>query len=88
VKKFLKWFGISLGALVIVAFAILSYLAGSPRDALYMVRYALPQMHRGNLKIGDAAPDARLLELDGSSHFYIHQRIGARPLVLIFGSYT
>jgi hypothetical protein len=88
VRKFFKWFGIGLGALFLVAFALLSFMAGSPKDAVYMVRYALPHMHRGHLKIGDTAPDARLLELDGISHFYLHQRIGARPLVIIFGSYT
>ena len=88
VKKFVKWAGISLGALIVLAFAALSYLAGSPKDALYMVRYALPHMHRGHLKVGDEAPDAKLLALDGERHFHIRERTGARPLVLIFGSYT
>ena len=53
-----------------------------------MVRYALPHMHRGNLKVGSDAPDARLLALDGTSHFHIRERIAARPLVLVFGSFT
>lgn len=82
------WAGISLGILLVVAFAVLSFMAGSPKDAVYMVRYALPYMHRGNLKVGDAAPDARLLALDGLQHFHIRERTGARPLVIIFGSYT
>jgi len=82
------WSGISLGTLVVIAFIVLSVMAGSPRDALYMVRYAMPHMHRGNLKVGDSAPDARLLALNGTDRFHIRERTGAKPLVLIFGSFT
>jgi hypothetical protein len=82
------WIGISLGILLVAAFTVLSFMAGSPKDAVYMVRYALPYMHRGNLKVGDAAPDAKLLALDGLQHFHIRERTGARPLVIVFGSYT
>ncbi len=82
------WIGCSLGVLLLVAFAGLSYLAGSPKDAYSMVRYALPHMHRGTLKVGDDAPDARLVSLDGSNHFHIRERAGQRPLVLVFGSFT
>jgi len=82
------WIGISLGALVVIAFIVLSVMAGSPRDALYMVRYAFPHMHRGNLRVGDSAPDARLLALNGTDRFHIRERTGAKPLVLIFGSFT
>lgn len=84
----LKWTVAVFLVVIVAAFAVLSKMAGSPRDAYFMVRYALPHMHRGNLKIGDTAPDARLLALDGSSHFHIRERTGGRPLVLIFGSYT
>lgn len=83
-----KWTIAVLLVVIVAAFAVLSKMAGSPRDAYFMVRYALPHMHRGNLKVGDSAPDARLLALDGTSHFHIRERTGARPLVLIFGSYT
>jgi hypothetical protein len=86
--KFFMWIGICLGIFLVVVFIGLSYMAGGPKDAVYMVRYALPYMHRGNLKVGDAAPDVRLLELDGINHFHLRNRIGERPLVLIFGSYT
>ena len=82
------WIGISFGALVVLAFIGLSVMAGGPKDALYMMRYALPHMHRGNLKIGDAAPDARLVALNGSDHFHIRERTSGKPLVLIFGSFT
>lgn len=85
---FWKWtIGIAL-ALFIVAFIGLSLMAGSPKDAYGMVRYALPHMHRGKLKVGDDAPDARLVTLNGSDHFHIRERTGVKPLVLVFGSFT
>jgi hypothetical protein len=85
---FWKWtIGIFL-VLFVVAFVVLSKMAGSPKDAYGMVRYAFPHMHRGSLKVGDDAPDARLVSLDGSNHFHIRERTGGRPLVVIFGSYT
>ena len=49
-----------LAVLLVAAFAVLSYMAGSPKDAYGMVRYALPHMHRGTLKVGSDAPDARV----------------------------
>jgi hypothetical protein len=82
------WVGISFGALLLVSFIALSVMAGSPKDALYMVRYALPYMHRGNLKVGDAAPDAKLFALDGTNTFHVRERTTGKPLVLVFGSFT
>ena len=87
-KRFLRWFGGVVAVLLLAAFGGLCYIAGSPKDAYGMVRYALPHMHRGTLKVGSDAPDARLLALDGVNHFHIRERIGARPLVLVFGSFT
>ena len=87
-KRFLKWFGGVLAVLLLAAFGALCYLAGSPKDAYGMVRYALPHMHRGTLKVGSDAPDARLVALDGASHFHIREKTGPRPLVLVFGSFT
>jgi hypothetical protein len=85
---FWKWtIGVAL-ALFLVAFIGLSLMAGSPKDAYGMVRYALPHMHRGKLKVGDDAPDARLVALNGSDRFHIRERTGAKPLVLVFGSFT
>ena len=80
--------GITVGTLAVLAFVGLSVMAGGPKDALFMVRYALPHMHRGNLKPGDAAPDARLVALNGSDHFHIRERTAGKPLVLVFGSFT
>jgi hypothetical protein len=84
----LKWTLISLAILLVAVYVLLSIMAGGPKDALYMVRYALPHMHRGNLKVGDQAPDARLVALDGTSRFHIRERTAGRPLVLVFGSFT
>jgi len=88
VKKISVWIGISLGALLLIAYVALSVMAGGPKDALYMVRYALPYMHRGNLKVGDSAPDAKLFALNGTDTFHVRQRTGGKPLVLVFGSFT
>ena len=83
-----KWIGIGLGGLVLASFIGLCVMAGGVRDAYGMLRYALPHMHRGNLRVGEDAPDARLVTLDGVSRFHLRERVGKRPLVLIFGSYT
>jgi hypothetical protein len=73
---------------LLLVFIGLSVMAGSPKDAYGMVRYALPHMHRGNLKVGDEAPDPRVLALDGTQTFHVRERLNRRPLVLIFGSFT
>jgi hypothetical protein len=87
-SRFWKWTLRSFLGLLVIAFAGLSYMAGSPKDIYGMVRYAFPHMHRGKLRVGADAPDVRLLALDGSNHFHLRERTGARPLVVIFGSYT
>jgi hypothetical protein len=75
-------------ALLVLVFVGLSLMAGSPKDAYGMVRYALPHMRTGKLKVGDDAPDARLVALNGSDHFHIRERTSGKPLVLVFGSFT
>ena len=87
-SRFWKWMIAVVVFLPVAAFAVLSFMAGSPRDAYGMVRYALPHMHRGTLKPGDDAPDARLVTLDGANSFHLRERTGGRPLVLVFGSFT
>jgi len=87
-KRLLKWVVGVLAVLLLASFGVLCYMAGSPKDAYGMVRYALPHMHRGTLKVGSDAPDARLLALDGTNRFHLRERLGARPLVLVFGSFT
>jgi hypothetical protein len=87
-NRFWKWMAGVFGVLLVAAFVMLSIMAGSPKDAYGMVRYALPHMHRGTLKVGSDAPDARLVALDGTTRFHIRERTGPRPLVLVFGSFT
>jgi hypothetical protein len=87
-KRFWKWTAGILGVLLVAAFVGLSVMAGSPKDVYGMVRYALPHMHRGTLKVGSDAPDARIVALDGVSRFHIRERTHERPLVLVFGSFT
>lgn len=87
-KKIYIWVGVFVCVLLVGAGVVLSLMAGSPKDALYMVRYAFPHMHRGNLKVGDAAPDARLFALNGADTFHIRERTAGKPLVLVFGSFT
>jgi hypothetical protein len=87
-KRLLKWFTGILAVLLVAAFGALCYTAGGPKDAYGMVRYALPHMYRGTLKVGSDAPDARVVALDGTSRFHIREHVGARPLVLVFGSFT
>jgi hypothetical protein len=84
----LKWSLIAVAILLLAACVGLSIMAGSPKDAIGMVRYALPHMHRGNLQVGSDAPDATLVSLDGSTRFHIRERSKGKPLVLVFGSFT
>ena len=57
-----------------------------PRNIIGMLRY--DQRREGDLRPGDAAPDVALVGLDGSSPAHLRDHLGARPLVLIFGSFT
>ena len=87
-NRMLLWTSTSVAGLLVLAFIALSVMAGGPKDAIEMVRFALPHMHLGTLKVGDRAPDARLVALDGATRFHIHERSSGRPLVLVFGSFT
>ena len=84
----LKWSLIAAAILLLAVAVGLSIMAGSPKDAIGMVRYAFPHMHRGNLQVGSDAPDATLVSLDGATRFHIRQRTNGKPLVLVFGSFT
>lgn len=51
-----------------------------------VLRYA--RLREGSLRVGDPAPDVPLTALEGNPAGRLHDWIGGRPLVLIFGSYT
>jgi hypothetical protein len=87
-KSVWKWALGGSALLLLAAYFVLAYFMGGPRDVYGFLRYALPEWHQGDLHVGDRAPDARIFSLDGSTAFYLHERVGKRPLVLIFGSYT
>ncbi len=87
-RPWMKWSLLSIAVLLIGAFAVLSYMAGGPKDVYYMVRYAFPHMSPGNLRVGQDAPDAQLVALDGSTRFHLRDKTAGRPLVLVFGSFT
>ena len=87
-SRMLLWTAISVGGLLVLIYVGLSIMAGGPKDAIGMVRFALPHMHLGTVKVGDSAPDARLVGLDGTTRFHVRERSKGRPLVLVFGSFT
>src|ERR1700694_3442163 len=87
-RTLLKWLGVGFAVLLLAIVTGLSLMAGGLKGAYGMVRYALPHMHRGTLRVGDDAPDARIVALDGVSRFHIRERTHERPLVLVFGSFT
>jgi len=87
-NRILLWTAISVGGLLVLIYIGLSIMAGGPKDAIEMVRFDLPHMHLGTLKVGGSAPDARLVALDGATRFQIRERAQGRPLVLVFGSFT
>lgn len=57
-----------------------------PRNVLGMIRY--DHRKEGDLRPGIAAPDVTLLSLDGKTPIRLSERVGGKPLVLVFGSYT
>lgn len=86
--RYWKWAAVAVVFILALSFGALSYLMGGPRDVYGFLRYALPHWHRGDLRVGNAAPDVELVSLDGQTRFSIRDHVGQRPLVLIFGSYT
>ena len=84
----LRWAVAGLGALALAAVAFLTMAVGPPRNWYGFLRFAAPRMHGGALRVGDPAPDLDLVALDGKTTFHLRDRLGGRPLVLIFGSYT
>jgi hypothetical protein len=82
------WITITSATLFALIFAALTYITSGPRNVYPFLRYALPNWHRGDLRVGDTARDSQLFSLDGKSTFHLRDRFGKKPLVLVFGSYT
>ncbi|HEV7672554.1 MAG TPA: hypothetical protein VGS22_28890 [Thermoanaerobaculia bacterium] len=85
IKKTIRWTGIGLGLIVIgvVTFALITI---GPSNVWGMLRYDTRE--EGALDVGHRAPDVSLLALDGHTRVALSERMGERPLVVIFGSYT
>jgi hypothetical protein len=77
---------IGIGVLAVLAVAGFTYMVGGPRNLIGMLRY--DQREEGILKVGDRAPDVTLLALDGATPVRLSDRIGGKPTVLVFGSFT
>lgn len=75
---------LAIAALVVVAGGVLVAMIG-PRNVIGMLRY--DQRRDGDLRVGDSAPQATLISLDGKSHEPL-LAAADRPTVLIFGSFT
>ncbi len=84
-KRTLRWAGLVLGVAMVGA-ATWALVTIGPSNVWGMLRYDTRQ--EGALEIGDRAPDVSLLALDGRTRVRLSERMGERPLVLIFGSYT
>ena len=86
-RKALRVLFLVLGLAAFAAMAFGGYLMFrmGPRDFFGMLRY--DQREEGDLRVGDPAPDVALKGLDGSS-VHLRERIGGKPVVLVFGSYT
>jgi hypothetical protein len=84
-KRKLRAFALVAGLIVLAAGAWIVSQIG-PRNVIGMLRY--DQREDGNLQVGDPAPDVALLALDGTTRVHLRDRIGPKPVVLLFGSYT
>lgn len=82
------WKKVAIGVAVVAFLALgtFTYMVGGPRNLIGMIRY--DQRQEGRLRVGDRAPDVALLALDGSTPVHLAERLGGKPTVLIFGSFT
>jgi len=81
-----KKIAIGVGAVALLALGGFTYMVGGPRNLIGMIRY--DQREEGRLKVGDKAPDVTLLALDGKTPVKLSERLGGKPTVLVFGSFT
>ncbi|HEX4952321.1 MAG TPA: hypothetical protein VF017_02845 [Thermoanaerobaculia bacterium] len=74
------------GVLVVLVAALVMVAKIGPRNVIGMLLY--DQRREGDLVVGDLAPDVVLTALDGQTQVGLASRLGGKPLVLIFGSFT
>ena len=85
-RRILGWLALAVLLVALGGAGWFVHSVGGLNNAWGMLRY--DQRSEGHLQVGDRAPDVTLLALDGTSRVRLHERMGARPLVLVFGSYT
>lgn len=73
-------------ALISFVYVTVACIKIGPSNLWGMLWY--DQRREGHLKVGDLAPNAILLALDGKTKVKLSDYMGKKPLVLIFGSYT
>ena len=86
-RRTAKWLLLG-GAVVLLALLVpevMKLVQMGPKDYWGMMRY--DQREEGDLAVGDAAPDVVVRALDGAPA-RLGDRLGTRPVVLVFGSYT
>lgn len=86
-RRTAKWLLLG-GVVVLLALLVpevMKLVQMGPRDYWGMVRY--DQREEGDLAVGDTAPDVLVRALDGAPA-RLGDRLGERPVVLVFGSYT
>jgi len=74
---------LAIAALLVLGAGVMVAKIG-PRNVIGMIRY--DQRREGDLKVGDRAPAAMLVSLDGKSQSPLFS--ADKPTVLIFGSFT
>jgi hypothetical protein len=80
-KRFLKW---TLAVILVLIAAGVAFVG--PRNIIGFLRYG--KVAEGKLHAGDTAPDVTVVDLDGKTPVHLSERIGGKPLVVIFGSFT
>jgi hypothetical protein len=83
--KIVKRALLAVGILVLTAVAIGIARIG-PSNVIGMLRYDTRK--EGTVRVGSTAPDVRLHGLKAGEMVRIAEHVGARPLVLVFGSFT
>lgn len=84
-SAWLKW-GLGIAVVLAVAAGVAVAWIG-PRFLIGIATYGR-QAREGEIRVGDRAPDVAFVDLDGSTSRSLGDRIGPRPLVLVFGSFT
>lgn len=76
---------LAIATLVVAGAGVMVAKIG-PRNVIGMIRY--DQRRDGDLKVGDRAPAAMLVALDGRSQAPLLDASSTKPTILIFGSFT